>query len=48
MTPPGDELTAAFAAWREDINSEPFAYEQQWLDRASARTPEDAASGDRS
>lgn len=29
MTSPGDELAAAFAAWRADIDAEPFAYEQQ-------------------
>lgn len=46
MTPPGDELASAFAAWRADIDSEPFTHEQQWLDRASSRPAGDASSGD--
>jgi hypothetical protein len=30
VEPEFSQLTALFAAWRQDIDSEPFAYEGEW------------------
>ena len=30
VEPTESQLIALFAAWREDIDSEPFAYENEW------------------
>lgn len=37
MEPTSSQLIALFAAWRRDIDSEPFAYEDEWAIANSLR-----------